>query len=422
VDEKLTCPPNFDPGQLPYQGIPTNSLNYFDRNAGRPARTIQWSFLIQRELRKDLVIEVGYVGNRGAWFQSTSAIDDNANTMAGLLAQHGLNVQSAADRSLLTAQVGSSLAASRGFGGLPYPLFPSTLTVAQALTPYPEYTSILHLWGPLGSTKYDSMQVNLTKRYSHGLDLNANFTWSKQMVNGVESEGVFGGASENDVFNRNQNWYLSSNNQPFLLVISANYTTPKLRGDSMGMKVLSQVTRDWAAGTVLRYGSGLPITSPTSSNQLASLLGPGQAISTFDNRVAGQPLTLQNLNCKCFNTTQTLALNPLAWTDPGAGNWGVGAARYADYSGARRPSENISMGRIFRLTESGKAQLQVRVEFTNMFNRWTWPNPTATLSPTTHAVPTDPNSAITGGYGFVNLAGGAGATPRSGQIVARLTF
>jgi len=327
--------PNFNPGQLPYQGIPTNSLNYFDRNAGRPARTIQWSFMIQQELRRDLVIEVGYVGNRGAWFQSTSAIDDNANTMAGLLKQDGLNVQNAADRQLLTAQVGSSLAAARGFGNLPYPLFPSTLTVAQALTPYPEYTSILHLWGPLGSTKYDSMQVNLTKRYSHNLDLNANFTWSKQMVNGVESEGVFGGASENDVFNRNQNWYLSSNNQPFLLVISANYTTPRLRGDGMAMKVLSQVTRDWTAGTVLRYGSGLPITSPTSSNQLASLLGPGQAIGTFDNRVAGQSLTTQNLNCKCFNPTQTLALNPLAWQDPGAGNWGVGAARYADYSGAR---------------------------------------------------------------------------------------
>ena len=414
--------PNFNPGQLPYQGIPTNSLNYFDRDAGRPARTVQWSFLIQRELRKDLVIEVGYVGNRGAWFQSTSAIDDNANTMAGLLAQDGLNVQNLADRQLLTAQVGSALAAQRGFGNLPYPLFPKTLTVAQALTPYPEYTSILHLWGPMGSTKYDSMQVNLTKRYSHGLDLNANFTWSKQMVNGVESEGVFGGASENDVFNRNQNWYLSSNNQPFLLVISANYTTPRLKGDGRAMKMLSQVTRDWTAGTVLRYGSGLPITTPTSSNQLAALLGPGQAIATFDNRVAGQPLMLQNLNCKCFNPSQTLALNPLAWSDPGAGNWGAGAARYTDYSGARRPSENISLGRIFRLTESGRAQLQVRAEFTNMFNRWTWPNPTTTLTLTTHAVPSDPTSAITAGYGFINLTGGAGATPRSGQMVARFTF
>jgi hypothetical protein len=38
------------------------------------------------------------------------------------------------------------------------------------------------------------------------------------------------------------------------------------------------------------------------------------------------------------------------------------------------------------------------------------------------AVPSDPNSAIISGYGFINLNGGAGAIPRSGQMVARFTF
>jgi hypothetical protein len=402
---------------LPTGGIPAGSLNYFDQQAGRPARTVQRSFLIQRELRRDLVIEVGYVGNRGAWFQSTSAINDNALQPSDL-AKLGLDIHNPADRTLLTSQIGSTVAAQRGFGNLPYPLFPKTGTVDQALQPYPEYTSILHLWGPLGSTKYDSMQVNLTKRYSHGLDLNANFTWSKQFVNGVESEGVFGSAPVNDVFNRNQNWFLSSNNQPFLLVVSANYTTPKLRGDGMAMKVLSQMTRDWTTATVLRYGSGTPITSPTSNNsQLPQLLGSGR--NTFYNRVPGQPLYAQDINCKCFDPSQTLALNPGAWSDAGAGNWGTAAARYSDYSSARRPTENISLGRIFRLTESGRAQLQIRAEFTNMFNRWTWPNPTGTPG-----TPVTRNSLgqITGGYGFINLVGGAGATPRAGQLVARFSF
>jgi hypothetical protein len=187
------------------------------------------------------------------------------------------------------------------------------------------------------------------------------------------------------------------------------------------MKWLSHITRDWTTATVLRYGSGLPITSPTSVNQLSSLLGANRG--TLYNRIAGQPLFTQDLNCKCFNPSTTLALNPGAWVDPGAGNFGTAAARYSDYSGARRPSENINFGRIFRLTESGRTQLQIRGEFTNMFNRWTWPNPTGTPgSPVTHAVPTDPTSAITGGYGFINLAGGAGAVPRSGQMVARFTF
>jgi len=197
--------------------------------------------------------------------------------------------------------------------------------------------------------------------------------------------------------------------------MSANYTTPALRGDGMAMKVLSQITRDWTTAAVLRYSSGLPVTSPTSINLLSSMLGQ----STFYNRVPGQALYTQDINCKCFNTAQTLVLNPNAWVDPGKGNWGTAAARFSDFSGARRPSENISLGRLFRLTESGRTQLQVRAEFTNMFNRWTWPNPTTTPgTPVTH----DNAGNITGGYGFINLVGGAGATPRSGQMVARFTF
>jgi hypothetical protein len=34
----------------------------------------------------------------------------------------------------------------------------------------------------------------------------------------------------------------------------------------------------------------------------------------------------------------------------------------------------------------------------------------------------NPGGALSAGYGFVNTLNGAGTTPRSGQIVARLTF
>ncbi len=54
--------PNFDPGQQPYAGIPTGTLNYFDRNAGRPARTVNFSAGIQREVARNLVVEASYVG------------------------------------------------------------------------------------------------------------------------------------------------------------------------------------------------------------------------------------------------------------------------------------------------------------------------------------------------------------------------
>jgi hypothetical protein len=146
-------------------------------------------------------------------------------------------------------------------------------------------------------------------------------------------------------------------------------------------------------------------------------LGPGR--STFYNAIQGQPFYTANINChSCFNPSGTLALNPNAWVDPGAGNWGTAAARYSDFRGARHPLENLSLGRNFRFHES-KMNIQVRAEFTNAFNHWYWPNPT-----TTPATPVLRNSAgqLTQGFGFVNLTGGAGSVPRSGQIVGRFTF
>ena len=113
----------------------------------------------------------------------------------------------------------------------------------------------------------------------------------------------------------------------------------------------------------MRYGSGLPIVVPTANNALTSVLSR----STYANRVPGQPLFLQDLNCHCFDPTKTLVLNPAAWVNPPAGQFGTSTAYYNDYRQQRRPVENMSLGRIFRIKE--RSSLQIRAEFTNIFNR-----------------------------------------------------
>src|SRR5260370_40664849 len=132
----------------------------------------------------------------------------------------------------------------------------------------------------------------------------------------------------------------------------------------MAAKGLSPAVRDWQIGTVLRYGSGLLITSPSSINQLNTLLSRG----TLYNRASGQQVFLNDLNSHSYDPSQTLVLNPAAWVDPGQGNWGTAAARYSDSRAARRPTETLSLARNFRVRE--KMNLQVRAEFQNAFNRW----------------------------------------------------
>jgi hypothetical protein len=375
--------PNFNPGQFPTLRAgcvatstctpgPFSGGAYMDLNAGRPARQYQWSIGLQRELGRNLVVEADYVANRGVWWQAPGLLNLDAITPDRLKAV-GLDINNAADRTLLTSLMNSATAASRGFNKPPYPGFPLGQTVAQSLRPFPQFTSIPVYWDPLGKSWYDALQAKVTKRLSHGLFLFSTFAWSKSLSQGTEvgepNPGTTGGAVVNDVFNRNQNKYISIYDRPFTFNISVTYTTPATPGN----KVLAYASKGWTLGVALEYASGAVLQVPVTqtSPNLSNLLFQG---SSFANRVPGQPLFTVDMNCHCFDPNKMFVLNPNAWADPVAGQWGASAAYYSDYRAQRTPRENFNVGREFRVKE--RVRISLRMEFTNVFNRafWAWPS------------------------------------------------
>jgi len=74
---------------------------------------------IQREITLNLAVEIAYVGNRGAWWEGNDLINVNALT-AQRIASFGLDINNAADRTLLTSRLDSALAKQRGFDKPPY--------------------------------------------------------------------------------------------------------------------------------------------------------------------------------------------------------------------------------------------------------------------------------------------------------------
>ncbi len=406
--------PNFDPGQYPTPGTTTSPPFAFDHNAGRPPRQIQWSFTIQQEITRNLALEIGYVGNRGAWWEANDLLNVNALTAEGL-AKKGIDINNASDRTLLTQPMNSPQVAARGFTA-PYAGFPMTSTLAQALRPFPQFGTINYLWAPLGRTWYESLQVKVTKRYSHGLDLTSGFTWQKELMMGTEGWGFFLTPSVNDVFDRKSNKYLSTFDRPFSFFLALNYTTPRFAGFP---KPLSWLLRDWTYGAILRYESGALITVPTAQNRLSSHLFR----STFANRVPGQPLFIDrngnaiDINCKgCVDPFTDFLLNPNAWEDPPEGKFGVSAARFSDYRNRRAPSESMSLGRIFRITE--KVNLSLRADFRNAFNRNIW-SVTGTGNAKAARVVDSRTGETLSGFGYVDNKGGS---QRTGLIVARISF
>ncbi len=438
-----------------------------DKGTGRLPRIFNWSIGFQRQFLPSLVMEAAYVGNRGAWFTAPvlDAEAENGLTPAGLLAEReygnttGINVNNPAQLALLTQPI-SSPAVIAAFPALAnpnnvYPGFPDYEPLNQALRAHPQWIGVPPFLGPpLGDTWYDSLQVKLTKRYSHGLTVAGSYTYQKTLILGTTSATPYFTAGQvvvNDVNNRMQNKQLCSCDYPEVLTATFNYTTPKFEANGAGMHALSWFARDWTFGGVLRYQSGVLLQTPASENNFLYQLGVGTqdnpavfgAPDGLENYVPGQPFFSVNPNSH-FDPTKTLVLNPKAWTDAPAGTFGVSAPYYINNRWQRQPAETLSVGRIFRVKE--KYQFQIRAEFQNPFNRVFYnepvsgyPNgaytPAAYLNP--FPIKGSTSGALSGGYGFVNEFNGGGTSnsaatglatglttlqPRTGQIVARFTF
>jgi hypothetical protein len=349
---------------------------------------------------KSLVVEAAYVANRGAWLTGATGLGSLNAISDERLRIFGLDRTNAADQQLLTSRIDSPLAASRGFRP-PYAGFPGAQTVAQSIRPYPQFSSSLNpMWAPLGNSWYDSLQVKATKTTSHGLDFTAAFTWSKELGTG---QGV------NDVFNRQNQKSLVSSSQPLIFVTAFNYEVPKLTTNH----AIRHVVGGWTVGGLLRYASGTPIGVPNSQANLNSLVFQG----TRMNRVPGEPLFLKDLNCHCIDPNKDFVLNPKAWADVPAGQWGFSAPYYDDYRQARVPNEQLSFGRLFRFKE--RLRFQIRAEFFNVFNRTVMPTPSSgnpLQTPTRNPVTNVP----TAGFGRIDASSVSGQ--RNGQIVARVEW
>jgi hypothetical protein len=438
--------PNFTP-RFPVEsssGVrqPYAPAVYVDRNSGRPPRILQWSIGFQREITRNLVVEAAYVGNRGVWWTAPVLSTESYNALTpDILKIYGLDTNIKADRDLLTTPISSPAVVARfPFLANPnnvYPGFPSTSSLNQALRPHPQWTTLSPYVGPpLGDTWYDSLQAKVTKRLSHGLNVDSAFTWGKELALGANSVTTYltpAPALNSDPFNRGINKQLSPFGRPFQLVVSFNYITPKIAGDGTGMKVVSWLARDWTIGGLLRYQSGQLIRTPASNNGyfnqiLYNAFGNFGGGNTFFNRVQGQNPLLFDPNCHCFDPTTQLVLNKDAWVDAAPGQFGTSAPYYNNIRWQRQPAESFRFGLNFRIREGIK--LNLRAEWQNIFNRLFLSSPAPVnvtgfnvASPNPAAVTVRNSSgALTAGYGFVNTFNGAGTQPRQGQIVARFSF
>ena len=225
-----------------------------------------WHFSVQHELRKDLLLDVAYVGNHSV----------------------GLNILSDANQAL------------------PNPLGQNLPLLARR--PIQGFTDIEVAYdGGFGS--YEGLQVKVEKRNTHGLYFLNSFTWSKAIDNAPgHLENYDGDNSRINYYNPGIERGLSGYNQPINDTLSVLYDLPFGRGRHFNFdsKALDYLAGGWSLNMINTMTSGLPIDvgySASSQQQVSDL------VSARPNLVPGQPLYLSTGNPIYY-------LNPAAYTAP----------------------------------------------------------------------------------------------------------
>jgi hypothetical protein len=422
-DQKALFGAPYDPGLNVVagggiQGAPA----LVDPNMGRPARVAQWNISVQRELLRDLVVEAAFVGNHGVWEANGSSQGFSFSSVGNLinydavspatLAAHGLgDLTDANVRSLLSSTITSAAAVAAGFKK-PYANFPDSGSVLQSLRPFPQYSGVGQYQAPLGDSWYDSLQVKVVKRLSHGLTATMAYTFGKALDSTTNAGSIY---------DRNSFKGLSPNYYPHIFSLSVDYTIPAI-GPVRNSRIARAILADWRVTSLSTNQSGQLLATPTSSNSIGSYVSTGY---TRMARVPDVPLYLKNVNCGCIDPTQETVLNPAAWQNQAPGVPGSNVAFYNDFRAQRRPAISGGIGKVFRIREG--IWFSVRAEFFNLFNmQESLANP-STGSPQNPV--TRSNGVLTGGFGYLNYTGIAGnsvssslPTPRTGQIVARIQF
>ena len=206
--------------------------------------SLRWTFDVQQQLAKDTVLEVGYIGNHSvhlttslsqavlpAQFLSTSPFRDNT-TIAALAAT--------VPNPFAGLLPGSSINGS-------------TITVANLLRAYPEFSGVTESTLTNGGSYYHSLSVKLQRRFSNGLQFVVNYDYSRLMESVSYLNSGFT-ALEHRV---------STYDRPNSLVISGTYDLPFGTGKqymSHANRPVNFVLGNWQLASVYTFHSGAPLS------------------------------------------------------------------------------------------------------------------------------------------------------------------
>ena len=325
----------------------------------------QFSFGFQYAFSPNDVLDVNYVGSRGRHVTL-------GGFNYGQLDPKYLSMGNTLNNVLPTNPYATALSTL----GLTAPSCP--YTVAQSLSPYPEYCGSVSAQGePIGMNNYNALQASFKHRFGAGLIFTASYTFSKFLsdTSGPEEWGSIngdqGGSGIRNFYNLKADWSVDGDDIPQSLVMNYVYQLPVGRGKSFGgtmNPVADAVVGGWEVSGITTVQSGFPMSIGPGTNSQTVFGGNQHA------NLTGQPF--KSGTCGGTNGVPSMPVgtkycffNPAAFTQPAPFTFG-NAPRY--FSNLRAPgyvNQDFTLAKWFTLKEQLRAQIAVQ-----MFNAFNHPN------------------------------------------------
>lgn len=214
----------------------------------------------------------------------------------------------------------------------------------------------------LANASYNGLQVEVTKRYSHGFSVQGAYTWSRAID--MRSAVAAVGAATPDVFNLHSEYGLSDFHAAHVANISWLWEIP-----GAGPSWMRHLTGGWQINGLWAWRTGLPV-NVLSGRDNALTSTSNQRPNVNGNPVLSSDRPRSQLVEAWFDRT--------AFSHPETGQQG-NVGRNA-LIGPGQSSTNLGLFRTFALPFREGLRLQFRSEFFNAFNQVNFNNPNATLT------------------------------------------
>jgi len=359
--------------------------------------TQQWNLTIQRDLGKQWILEVGYVGTHGVHLRETRT---------------NLTAKSASPQDPIFIT---------DVNGVKQPITANTLNNAPLRTPIPSINGYggFQIFDNAAYSHYHSLQTSVSRNWARGY-FQASYTWSKS-TDATSSGNTALNTAFNDESDLKNSRGPSDFDRPHRLAVSYRYDLPFSSSASGWQHV---AFGGWSISGITIIQSGRPFSvfdvtagsafiSPGDAPPVTATLAPGATIGSGNTHGDIHQRLNGYVNPTAFVNAPLLypfdPANPTTTCNPTVTTNFCGTA-FGDlgrntYRGPYQQSWDFSLIKRFQLTE--RTNLRFTVDFFNIWNHANFANPALT----------DINS----GAGFGKIFSTVG-TPRLIQFSLRLAF